>query len=231
VDHPYWIDSSMRCGENMKSKLFLILIGLVVVMAFIIPGVSATGNDAMSGQHFNLNLIGVKDINKYPGPAADDTNGGARIFIPLQGHSEIKLQQGDTFDVMDYVANTDGAKFMLPAPNNQYDTLDLNWYKGPGDYKVFVRVVGKPGGHLDQMMTCGTDTISNEQYCSTDRIINLGKSSKFTDVTKALTTVCGEFDDDPREDCVDIFDDAFYDYFWWIDNDGAKNVQLRFYPI
>lgn len=215
----------------MKTKLSLIIIGLVIAAALIIPGVSATGNDAMSGKHFNLNLIGVKDINKFPGPDNDNTNGGARIFIPLQGHSEIKLQEGPTFNVIDYVANADDATFQLPAPNSLYDEVDTNEYLGPGDYKVFARVVGKPGGHLDQMMTCGTDSVTNEQYCSTERIINLGKSSKFTDVTKALTTVCGEFDDDIRLDCVDIFDDSFYDYFWWIDNDGAKNVQLRFYPI
>ena len=214
----------------MKTKLSLIIVGLVIAAALIIPGVSATGNDAMSGKHFNLNLIGVKDINKYPGPTADDTNGGARIFIPLQGHSEIKLQQGDTFDVLDYVANADDAKFMLPAPNNEYETVDTNAYVGPGDYMVFVRVVGKPGGDID-MATCALDPIALEEVCSTDMILNLGKSNKFTDVTKELTTICGEFDDDLREDCVDIFDPMFEDYFWSLDNNKAKVVQLRFYPI
>ena len=63
-------------------------------LAICIPVVSATGNDAMSGKHFNLNLIGVKDISIKPGPDPDDTNGGARIFVPLTGRSQIKLQEG-----------------------------------------------------------------------------------------------------------------------------------------
>jgi hypothetical protein len=81
------------------------------------------------------------------------------------------------------------------------------------------------------MATCAWDPIAEEDVCSTLQVLHLGNSSKFTDVTKALTTVCGEFDDDPKEDCVDIFDDMFEDYFWSLDNNKAKVAQLRFYPI
>lgn len=219
-------NNPMSWRRCMKTKL-TIAIGILLVMAFCIPGALAVGNNAMSGPHFNLNLIGVKDIATKPAEGFDDTNGGARIFIPLVGHSHILLTEGPTFEVLDYVANPN-AEFMLPAPNNIYTNDDPELYSGPGDYKVFIRVVGKPGGKIS-MATCAMD--GTEEVCSTDAIVNLGKSSKFKDVTKQLTTVCGDFDTDTRTECVDIFDDAFEDYFWSLDNDGAKNVQLRFYPI
>lgn len=218
----------------MKTK---IAIFSLIAVALLVSCVSAGNGATENGKHFNLNLIGVKDISTKPGPTEDDTNGGARIFIPLTGRSVIKLQEGPTFNVMDYVANADGAKFMLPAPDSLYDGADPNEYLGPGDYKVFARVVGKHGGDID-MATCaeytyvdGSGATVTETVCSTEQVINLGKSSKFTDVTKALTTVCGYYDLDPKVDCYDIFDDMFENYFWSLDNNNAKVVQLRFYPI
>jgi len=30
---------------------------------------------------------------------------------------------------------------------------------------------------------------------------------------------------------VPLFSDAEADYFWYVDNDGMRNVQMRFYPL
>jgi len=88
------------------------LIGFLIVLAFIIPGVSATGNDAMSGKHYNLNLISIKNIDQLP---PDDTgNNGNRIFVNFDGRSKILLSQNwvGTFNVIDYIATrNDPAEF------------------------------------------------------------------------------------------------------------------------
>ena len=210
----------------MKTKLS-ILIGFLIVLAFIIPGVTATGNDAMSGKHYNLNLISIKNIDQLP--TDDETNNGNRIFVNFDGRSKIMLQQNTDgiFNVIDYVATrNDPAKFTLPAPENIYDAEGN--YVGPGAYRVFVRVVGTPGGS-GQLSTCAVDEFGAE-ICSVD-VVPLAKSSKFSDVTRQLTTVLYDFDDDLVLERIDIFDPMFEDYLWAYDNNGLKNVQLRFYPI
>jgi hypothetical protein len=52
-------------SRYMKTKLPM-LIGFLIVLTFIIPGLSATGNNAMSGKHYNLNLISIKNIDQLP---------------------------------------------------------------------------------------------------------------------------------------------------------------------
>ena len=149
-------------SRYMKTKLPM-LIGFLIVLAFIIPGVSATGNDAMSGKHYNLNLISIKNIDRLP---TDDTgNNGNRIFVNFDGRSKILLSQNwvGTFNVIDYIATrNDPAEFTLPAPENIYDAAGN--YVSAGAYKVFVRVVGSPGGS-GQLSTCAVDEFGTE-ICS-----------------------------------------------------------------
>ena len=117
------------------------------------------------------------------------------------------------------------------------DDADGN-YVGPGAYKVFVRVVGKPGGS-GKLSTCGESinetTGLTETVCSVDTVtLTRTKTPKFTDVTQQLTTVQYDVNSDgiiASNERVDIFDAAFQDYLWAYDNNGLKNVQLRFYPI
>ena len=220
----------------MKTKL--LIIGLFLVAALIIPGVSAansaTGNGAMSGKHFNLNLISIKNIDQLP--SNDETNNGNRIFVNFDGRSKIYLIQNSDgiFNVIDYIATkNDPASFTLPAPENVYDTAGN--YVGPGAYRVFVRVVGKPGG-LGQLSTCAETFDETLQTmvttCSLD-VVSLAKTKtpKFTDVTRQLTTVYADFNLDGTNERIDIFDPMFENYLWAYDNTGLKNVQLRFYPI
>ncbi len=205
----------------MKTKLS-ILIGALIVLAFIIPGVSATGNGAMSGKHFNLNLISIKNIDQLP--TNDETNNGNRIFVNFNERSKILLTQNwdGEFNVIDYIATrNDPAEFTLPAPENVYN--EAGQYVGPGAYRIFVRVVGKPGGS-GNLTTCAVDEFGAEDR-STDAVINLAKSSKFSDVTRELTTVLYDFDLDGDLERIDIFDPMFEQYLWAFDNHGLKNVQ------
>jgi hypothetical protein len=180
---------------------------------------SATGNGAPSGSHYNLNLIGVSK-----GKTADMTgDNGRRIFVNLFGNSKILLSQSfdGTFAVLDANGtDSNGASFKLPAP---------------GNYTVWARALGKPGGS-STMTTCAIDSVSGETICSTNMLVsvrNSGKSS-FTNVTKELTTISI----DPTlaatlgltcSGTVDIFDSCLQDYFWSYDNNGLKLLQLRFY--
>jgi hypothetical protein len=116
--------------------------------------------------------------------------------------------------------------YTLPAPENVY--VAAGNYVRAGAYKVFVRVVGSPGGS-GTLSTCAVDELGTE-ICSVD-IVPLAKSSKFSDVTRQLTTVQYDFDDDSVLERIDIFDPMFEGYLWAYDNNGLKNVQLRFYPI
>jgi hypothetical protein len=185
------------------------------------PPDKMTGNGALSGAHYNLNLIGVPK-----GKTADMTgDNGRRIFMNLFGNTKVLLNQSfdGTFSVLD-ANGTDGngASFQLPAP---------------GDYKIYARALGKPGGS-STLTTCAYDPVSGEDVCSTDMLVSVrgtGKSS-FTNVTKELTTI----DIDPAlaaalsltcQGTIDIFDSCLQNYFWSYDNNGLKLLQLRFYKI
>jgi hypothetical protein len=98
--------------------------------------------------------------------------------------------------------------------------------------------VGTPGGS-GKFSTCGetydavTDT--TDTVCSMDNVtLSRTKTPKFTDVTRQLTTVQYDVNGDgiiAQNERVDIFAAGFENYLWAYDNNGLKNVQLRFYPI
>lgn len=221
----------------MKTRLpIACILGLLVAAAFVLPGVAAaagqeTGNGAISGKHYNLNLISVKKTDQLP----NDANSGNRIFVNFEGRSKIYLipNLDGIFNVIDADATDGRASYTLPAPENMYDANGT--YIGPGTYQIFVRVVGTPGGS-GKLSTCGESynetTMTTETICSMDNVtLTRTKTPKFTDVTRQLTTVYGDFNLDGINERVDIFDPMFEDYLWAYDNSGLKNVQLRFYPL
>jgi len=221
----------------MKTRLPLAcILGLLVAAAFVLPGVAAaagqeTGNGAISGKHYNLNLISVNKTDQLP----NDENNGNRIFVNFEGRSRIYLvpNVNGIFNVLDADATDGKAKFTLPAPENMYDANGT--CLGTGNYRIFVRVVGTPGG-AGKLSACGESynetTMTTETLCSMDNVtLTRTRTPKFTDVTRQLTTVYADFDVDGTSDRINIFDPMFEDYLWAYDNSGLKNVQLRFYPI
>lgn len=178
-----------------------------------------TGNQAPSGPHYNLNLIGVPKDKK-----ADMTGqSGHRIFVPLVGSCQIRLSMGD-FQVLD--ANcTDGVgRFQLPNPDPDND--------GVTTYSVWARALGKPGGR-STTTTCATDPATGQLYCSLYTQVSVrskGKSS-FENVTKELLYIYADINNDGTVERLPLFDDRLLDYYWQYDNNGLKLVQLRFYEI
>ncbi len=104
-------------------------------------------------------------------------------------------------------------------------------YIGPGNYTVWIRAVGKPGGK-GNITTCAIDPLTLEEVCSTDNVILMRTKGqqKCTDVTKELTTITYYDATLGKYVTVDIFDPSLYGYLWDYDNNGLKTVQLRFYP-
>jgi len=219
-------------GENMK-KFVILTAFLLVVSMITLPALAkkteptSTGNGAISGAHYNLNLIGMAKEK-----TAEVLENGNRIFVRLEGKTRILLQEGD-FDVID-ADGTDGeATFQLPNPGDVVAADGETYVSENAEYLVFIRALGKPGGEATMVTGVIVDE-SGQEWISTE-VVSLsrghGKSS-FEDVTKELTTAYVDTDDDGVPDKrIAIFDDAYEGYFWDYDNNGLKIVQLRFYPV
>ena len=88
------------------------------------------------------------------------------------------------------------------------------------------------------MTTCATDPITGEQICSTQSevFIRTASRSKFRDVTTSLTTITLDTSMTTLIDAcggttVSLFDSCLEGYLWAYDNNGLKNLQVRFYPM
>lgn len=207
-------------NRKIRRALGVALAGALVTSLALVGTVSATGNGAPSGAHYNLNLIGVAK-----GKSADMTgNNGHRIFVPLWGNAKINLQEGPDFQVLDANATDGPALFQLPDPDPDNDGITA--------FSVYARALGKPGGSA-VATTCLTDA-AGDTWCSTENVVlvrSTGKST-FQNVSRELLTLCLDTDGDSICDVrVGLFDDDLADYFWNYDNSGLKLAQLRFYEI
>lgn len=220
----------------MKTNKLLvgILVGVVVTAAIFLvimasqqtnaPVVSfqksgATGNGAPSGAHFNLNILGMAK-----GKTADMTGGdGHRIFVPLSGTCKIKLGEG-TYQVVDANCTDGSASFQLPNPDPTNSGITT--------YSVWARALGKPGGS-SETTTCATDPTDGALYCSLYTMVQTRSKgqSTFTDVSKQLLYVYADINADGTVERMPLFDSRLQDYYWNYDNNGLKNMQLRFYPV
>jgi hypothetical protein len=180
---------------------------------------AALGNNAPSGSHYNLNLIGVPK-----GKSPNMTGGnGHRIFVPLSGSAKINLREGE-FAVLDANATDGTGAFQLPVPDADAD--------GVTSYSVYARALGKPGGS-STTTTCATSPDTGELVCSTLSMVLVRSTgpSKFTNVSHELLYVVADIDGDGDLDKVPLFDERLQDYFWQYDNIGLRLAQLRFYAV
>jgi len=125
------------------------------------------------------------------------------------------------------------------------------------DYSIYVRPLGKPGG-FSEIITCAElvsegalfamlpstaqKTIKNaikedtgafasvEQVGSDITMRTKGKTS-WTNVTAQLTSIVFEIQTEEGTYFirVPIFDDLLVGEYWFYDNTGLKNLQVRFY--
>jgi hypothetical protein len=216
-----------KLNDNGNSRRNRISAVIAIGMALgISSALAQTGNGALSGPHYNLNIIGTENC---PG---DDLVGTQRhtIFVELFGgenpagknpsditpQNKIYLFEGDTFEVLDGNACDGRAEFQLPEP---------------GDYEIFIRPLGAPGGSAN-IALCATDVGDPDDpsddviVCSTGHeLIRSKGQSRFVNVTDELTTI------ETTEGTVSLFDPALQDFFWNYNNQGLRLAQLRFYPV
>jgi hypothetical protein len=212
-------------GSNISAIVIVVLLVFgVAVTVFSIQRSTdtrsrAAGSGAPSGAHYSLNVVGVPK-NK----TADMTgSSGHRIFVPLNGKCNIKLESGD-FAVLDGNCTDGSGQFQLPNPDTDND--------GFTSYTVWARTLGKPGGR-SETMTCGVDPIDLQTYCSVYTLVQTREKGKstFTNVSKDLLYVSYDVDGDGSLDRIPLFDDRLENYYWSYDNNGLKVMQLRFYEV
>jgi hypothetical protein len=174
----------------------------------------AGGNDAPSGTHYSLNIIGVPK-----GKSATMTSPGHRIFVSLTGSTKIMLNQGSEFVVLDGNGTDGTASFQLPNPDPTNS--------GTTAYSVYARAVGTPGGTAN-MSTCATDPKTGTIVCSNMTYVAV-KGTKFQNVSAELLYIYADLDGDGVAERYPLFDSRLQDFFWNYDNAGLKVLQLRFY--
>ena len=203
-----------------------LIVAMVVGIGIVFAG---NGNNAPSGAHFNLNIIGVqhdKDSAK---------EGGHVIFVPLSTTGRGKSDGYGTglppnrVDIM-----------LAPAPAGEgFAVLDGNatdddeaTFQMPADvattYMVYIRGRGTPTGEADmQLWGFIWDPIAEEWVYGSGNLVEIRGhkvkgSTKFVDVTNDLLKL---------SDGTPVFDPAFEGYLWAYHNNGQKLLQLRFYPV
>lgn len=221
----------------MKMGGAITILTLLLSMVVGACAAFAKGNDFPSGPHYELGLIGRP--NTYNGSGADNT-GRHNIFIPLDtsgyvdGKVKLTMTQGPEFLVVDGDATKDGvAKLQI----------------GPGYYAVFARALGKPGGNINfsawftYWMDQGSTMLSDAIWMGNVDLTRTGKQPQTVEISKLFyysgTLV---YDPDATPNSGDemqvtysnewVFDvDGFNEYWWDIDNNGLKRLEIRFYPV
>lgn len=84
-------------------KILSTLVFMSLIALPLLQPVYATGNGAPSGQHFNLNIIGVPNAKNEN----FDGGQGARIFVSRTGQTQFYVHGGTSYQVLDH-DGTDG---------------------------------------------------------------------------------------------------------------------------
>jgi hypothetical protein len=211
----------------MKKIIILSLTALLMMPILAANAAAITGNGAPNGNHYNLNIIGVKNTKNNNMDTDYDSANGHVIFVSLDGKSKINLVEGPDYAVLDKNGTDgDGARLQLPDPGlDPYLVDDKGDADTTSDYSVFVRPLGKPGGWAT-ITTCADlldDTFAGllpGNFVRTlNRISDFGGScsveqvgqritlrekgkSKFTNVTAQLLTIAFKVQVDEDDDQI-----------------------------
>jgi len=157
-----------------------------------------------------------------------------------------RTDNGGEFGVIDANAtDSDGALFGLPTPCNDHDSMT----SCTPAYRIFARAKAGSGGAI--ITTCAEEEYTgddNDIWCGDNGTVELNKQThhKAIEVTDSLLrmglTIPGT--EDALQNCIQnttgidygtthydiyLFDRCFENYFWNYDNNGLKNLELRFY--
>ena len=170
--------------------------------------------------------------------------------------TQISLTQGDDFAVLDKNGTDGEAAFVMPPTGlDTYIIGDkLSSENSISNYSVFIRALGTPGGKAT-MYTCadiaaafatyisnrlgktlsspgiGTEICSLEQITN-DILVRYSNKPKFINVTAELLTIVFEVtttDGATYMVRAPIFSPELENEYWEYDNEGLKNLDIRFY--
>ncbi len=208
----------------MKNKISKLLAGLCVLAALCLGVASVQAAPLpFNGEHYNLNIIGVEKT-KNPTALGWTNEDRHTIFVPLNGKTNIYLQQNESFAVIDADGTDGSARFQL----------------GAGYYEVYARALGKQGKWViitpnatyddtvsingTQMFDLGSIQLGHNGKPKWERITGL-----FLVTVTLQNTVTGELKTYTDEWIFNI--PELYEYWWDYDNHGQKLLQVRFYPV
>lgn len=210
-------------------KILAVVLAVTLVATMSGVALAGNGNNAPTGPHYNLNIIGVSHEKEGMG----DVEGGHVIFVELYSSKQGRVRVATDILLSPAPSCADCAiDPLIPgcAACEGFYVLDKNGTDGEASFQlpadvatewtVWVRGLGKPDGWAD-MKTCAWDPIEEEWVCGASHVEIRTKGKKtFTDVTSELLYING----------VPLFDPIYEDYFWSYHNNGLKLAQLRFYP-
>jgi len=213
------------------------------------------GNGFPSGQHYNLNIIGVPQDKEVPTMTGSNRH---TIFVPLNSGEDVPRQVK-----IYYVTDPDDNSFKVLDGNATYDneaTIQVpyeyctNFEEGCTEllsFRVFARGLGKPGPATGAIVTADCEYLheltGGDVEC--EDTLDMGwfdvVRPRKKPVTKEITgifraTGCLDFDGDVGVcDSGDLeFRDLWIfnipdleEYFWDYDNNGLKLMQVRFYEV
>ncbi len=248
----------------MKKLIFsiTILFSLTLIYSLAVAG---NGNNLPPGSRYMLNVIAFDNC-----PAGDFTDSNRHMIAvkanfdpysdpskPLTGTqagklvgdviktNTIALTPGTDFQVLDGNAcSKEGAVFQLSPDPYTCPTDDpycLNTDPTFQEYRVFVRLVGKPKTAIG-VTTCASETVTVDGVaqdiivCSTENVVKVRYTGKnreqFDDISKELLTICLDTNSDGLCDIrYPLFAAPLFDYFWQWNTQGKAHAQLVFIPL
>jgi hypothetical protein len=256
----------------MKKFYCFVAILLSVTLNYAIA-TAGQGNNLPSGPRYMLNVIAFDncpagdftDSNRHmiavqanfdpystdPTKPLTGTQAG-KLVSQFVSTNTIALTPGNDFQdiqVLDGNAcSKGGAELVLPTnpytcPLNDPNCLDTD--PTFQEYRVFVRLVGKPKTGIG-VTTCATQEVVTDPVlgttediivCSTENVVKVRMTGKdrerFEDVSKELLTICLDTDLIPDGKCdvrYPLFAEQLSDYFWQWNTSGKAHAQLVFIP-
>lgn len=245
----------------MKYVLAITAVGIMLLAAMIAavsadpPEGKGKGNGIdLTGEHYNLNIIGKK--SDWNGGGSYDNPDRHTMFVPED--TKAKDENGDyifSYTTPDDVVHegaigigfTRGDDFAV-KDGNAFDDGWCHFQVGGKTYKVFICCKAKPGYTSDiGAWVYAEDDTGNWYYMDVGEIQVKGR--KFIECTDLFYVSTEEddfgiltedmwvfdyldyvseydFSEDPNySDIVDAM------YFWDLQNNGNKLIKLRFYPV
>src|SRR6266487_1870495 len=188
----------MRHASFTGSPLAICVTAMLCV-AVLAGGVHAAPNPIPAGSKlvYNFNVLGYPAGQTYNGNCGN----GHRIFVNREANkAQVLVQNGTSWDVVDCDATADHQAILQSSE--------------PGLYDVYVRILGKPEGHI---FICGQlleDFLAGETLCSlgTIDLTRDAGHSKFQLAPAAM------------------FDATLENLIWTVDtNSNFRIVQFRVY--